>query len=291
MLIVSANLLCTQSAAVAGKMHRDVHGWRRSNLEKARQTTVADLFALTSAAAVVAAFLLLRPPAPVRNLLPAAGITVAFTLMAWTARGVNWNGALAGAAIAFVLAAREISMFLVLLVVFALTMGATRIGSARKKELHTAEPFDGRSSSQVMANLGMAAAVVAFAPPGWQWLALAALAEVAADTCSSEIGMAFPGKTVLITTWKPVPPGMDGGISLRGTGAALLAAGAVALAGKLLGLVWAHQAVVVLYAGFLGSLADSVLGAVLERRGWLNNEWVNLLSTAAAAGIAWGFMG
>jgi uncharacterized membrane protein len=69
----------------------------------------------------------------------------------------------------------------------------------------------------------------------------------------------------------------------------LLAAGVIALAGKLLGLVWPHQAMIVLYAGFLGSLADSVLGAALERRGWLNNEWVNLLSTAAAAGIAWGF--
>jgi uncharacterized membrane protein len=34
-------------------------------------------------------------------------------------------------------------------------------------------------------------------------------------------------------------------------------------------------------------LVDSVLGAVLERRGYLNNDLVNLLGTASAAGMAW----
>jgi uncharacterized membrane protein len=34
-------------------------------------------------------------------------------------------------------------------------------------------------------------------------------------------------------------------------------------------------------------IVDSFLGALLEQRGYLNNDLVNLLSTAAAAGIAW----
>jgi uncharacterized membrane protein len=33
---------------------------------------------------------------------------------------------------------------------------------------------------------------------------------------------------------------------------------------------------------------DSVLGATLERRGWINNDAVNFLSTASAAGFAFG---
>jgi uncharacterized membrane protein len=33
-------------------------------------------------------------------------------------------------------------------------------------------------------------------------------------------------------------------------------------------------------------LTDSILGAALERRGWLNNDLVNLLSTWVAAGLA-----
>src|SRR5262249_13494217 len=184
--------------------------------------------------------------------------------------------------------ARDIRLFLVLLLVFAMTLAATRVGIARKQQLRTAEAAAGRSASQVMANLGVAALLTALAPSAWPALGLAALAEVAADTSSSEIGMAFSGKTLLITTWKPVPPGMDGGISLRGTAAALAAAGLVALSGRLLGLVPTRQAVIVLCAGFFGTVADSVLGAVLERRGWLNNDLVNLFSTATAAGIAWG---
>ena len=35
-----------------------------------------------------------------------------------------------------------------------------------------------------------------------------------------------------------------------------------------------------------GLLFDSLLGATVERRGWLNNDAVNFLSTASAAGFA-----
>jgi len=248
----------------------------------------ANVIALAAAAALVAVFVLWRRPELELSLwMEAILITTAFALLAWYARGVDWKGALAGASVAFVLAARDLRMFLVLLLVFALTLAATRAGAGRKLELRTAEAVAGRSASQVMANLGVAAVVTVLAPNGWPLLALAALAEVAADTSSSEIGMAFPGKTVLITNWQLVPPGMDGGVSSRGTAAALLAAALVAIAGKLLGLVPLHHAAIVLYAGFLGSLADSLLGATLERRRWLTNDLVNLFSTVLAAAIAW----
>jgi uncharacterized membrane protein len=39
-----------------------------------------------------------------------------------------------------------------------------------------------------------------------------------------------------------------------------------------------------------GMFFDSLLGATLERRGWLNNDGVNFLSTASAAGFALGVM-
>jgi uncharacterized membrane protein len=35
-----------------------------------------------------------------------------------------------------------------------------------------------------------------------------------------------------------------------------------------------------------GLLFDSLLGATVERRGWLNNDAVNFLSTGSAAGFA-----
>jgi uncharacterized protein (TIGR00297 family) len=256
-------------------------------LRKARSLTIGDLVALALAVALLAVFVLFRrPELPQRRLLVALAITAGFAGLAWLAHGVNFGGALAGSAIAFILAGRDVRMFLLLLVVFALVLVVTRLGARRKQQLRTAESASGRSASQVMANLGMAGLAVALAPANWPILALAALAEAVADTSSSELGMAFPAKTVLITSGKPVAPGVDGGVSLVGTTAALISASVIALAGWTAGLVSPRAAAVIALAGFLGTLIDSLLGALLERRGWLNNDLVNFLSTASAAGMA-----
>lgn len=227
------------------------------------------------------------PAAQKRRMLLAVVITTAFAFGAWLARGVNTGGALAGSSIAFVLASSDLRMFWVLLLVFAVTLLATRAGKARKQELHTAEASKGRSASQVMANLGVAGLIVSLGPQNWPVLALAALAEAAADTSSSEIGMAFSGRTVLLTSWKPVAPGVDGGVSLKGTLAAIVAAAIIASAAVLMRLVSIPYAVAIGGAGILGSLVDSLFGALMERRGLLSNDLVNLLSTAAAAGLVW----
>jgi uncharacterized membrane protein len=42
--------------------------------------------------------------------------------------------------------------------------------------------------------------------------------------------------------------------------------------------------------GVFGLFFDSLLGATLERRGWLNNDAVNFLSTASAAVFALGVL-
>src|SRR5207302_2099097 len=95
-------------------------------------------------------------------------------------------------------------------------------------------------------------------------------------------------KTLMITSFKAVPPGTDGGISLFGTIAALLGTASVAVAAVATNLVPVSQIATIILAGFFGTVIDSLLGAILERRGWLNNDLVNLLSTAAAVGMAWG---
>jgi uncharacterized membrane protein len=43
------------------------------------------------------------------------------------------------------------------------------------------------------------------------------------------------------------------------------------------------DALLALAAGIAGTLIDSLLGAIPERKGWLNNDAVNTLSTLASA--------
>jgi uncharacterized protein (TIGR00297 family) len=251
----------------------------------------ADLIALTSAGALIGLFALFHGRELLHSgshLATSIAITLAFAIMGRLAHGVSTSGAIAGAAVAFLMAMRDLRMFWILLLVFAVTLAATRLRGSRKKQLRVAESENGRSASQVMANLGIASLVMATPAFGsWSILALAALAEAAADTASSEIGTAFRGKTVLITSGKAVTPGIDGGISLNGTLAALLAAIIVAACGRVLDLVTVSNATVVACAGTLGMLVDSVLGATLERRGYLNNDLVNLSGTSSAVLIAW----
>lgn len=246
----------------------------------------SDLVALASAFLLLVVFVWIHGRGPSFYLVLA--ITLAFAAVGRIARGVNTSGALAGAAIAFITASRELKAFWVLLIVFLLTLAATRLGRSRKQQLRVAESRAGRSAAQVAANLGVSALLLSIrSSDGLMLLALAALAEAAADTVSSETGSAFPGKTVLITTWQEVAPGTDGGISAGGTFAGAIAALIVAAASWALGLVTASQIMVVASAGTAGMLVDSALGAAFERRGYLNNDLVNLLGTATAAGAAW----
>lgn len=214
-------------------------------------------------------------------------VTAGFALAACWVRGVSTSGALAGAPVAFIMASRDLSLFWILLIVFFITFAATRAGKTRKRVLKVAEAESGRSASQIMANLGIAAvalAIPAFVPGSL--MALAALAELAADTTSSEIGSAFSAKTILITSGKSVSPGTDGGISLLGTVAGGIASLLTVTCAAILGLAPVPKAALAGCAGVGGMLVDSILGAALERRGYLNNDLVNLLSTATAATIA-----
>lgn len=205
-------------------------------------------------------------------------------------RGVTTSGAVAGALVCLaLLIGAGPSGFVALFVVFLLTWTATRLGYARKQGLGTAEPRSGRNGAQVFANLGVAAICALIYTTAWRDSRLlvamsAALAEAAADTVSSEIGQAVGGVPRLVTSWKPVPSGTDGAITLAGTAAGVAAAIAVTLT-CVVGLGW-HAGPICAAAGILGMIADSFLGATLERRGAMGNNTVNFSSTAIAALIA-----
>jgi len=222
----------------------------------------------------------------------AAAVTLGFAVLARAVRGVNRSGALAGGFACFLLfAGAGPAAFGALAALFLMTWVATRLGYRRKLALGLAERREGRNAWQVLANLAVAAlGSVVFSATGnggWLIAVLAALAEAATDTVASEIGQYRGPKARMITTWERVPPGTDGGITLPGSIAGLAASLLIAAVATVGGMLPLAQLWIPVAAGFAGMLIDSILGATLQRRGWINNEAVNFFATLAAAGLAY----
>jgi len=218
-------------------------------------------------------------------------LSVVFAWFGKKVRGVAADGAVAGAVVCFVLLlSAGMAGFAVLLCLFALTWASTKFGYVRKQRLGIAEKPSGRDAQQVLANLGVAAAcAVAFRLTGSGRFLVAmgaALAEAAADTVSSEIGQAIGGAPRLITNWSRVPAGTNGAVTLTGSVAGVLAATIVSLVCWITGIFGVRSALVCGTSGILGTIADSVLGATIERRPLLGNNGVNLISTVVASSIA-----
>lgn len=226
-----------------------------------------------------------------RRILPAVTVTAIFAMMALRMRSVTRGGAVAGSLISITIyVCTGAAGFAALGTVFLLTLIATRIGSARKQQLGMAQDRHGRRASQILANLIVATACSAMAVAwGRPWLLVcmvAALAEAAADTVASECGEASSNRVYLVTSFERVAVGTDGGISAVGTLAGTSAAAIVVWVCCSLRLIPGHGAVLAAGAAVIATFFDSLLGATLQRRGWLSNSAVNLVSTLAAAGIA-----
>lgn len=234
----------------------------------------------------------------------AAAISIGFTVLVFLLRAATLGAALTGgiftAALYLQTPGSRTSLWPLLALVL-LTFAATRYGRRRKEELGTAEGRRGRTASQVAANLGIAvlagvpfSAVHVFSPISFDrhtalLAMLAAMAEATADTLSSELGQVLGGEPRLVVTFRPVPTGTDGAISTAGTLAGCAGAGIIVAIGAAALSLSHADALLVFGAGIAGLFVDSLLGAGPERRGWLNNDAVNALSTLAAALLAtWG---
>lgn len=177
---------------------------------------------------------------------------------------------------------------------FGLGTAASGWRVADKRRLGLAEENRGRrTAGQVVANAGVAGLLGLLA---WQWPPAAPLARLmlagsfaaaTADTLASELGNVYGRRYYNILTLKPDTRGLNGVISLEGT-ALGLAGTAILAAAYCLGAGWGSAFGWLLVAGTAGNLADSVLGATVERRGLLGNNAVNFLNTLTGALVAGG---
>jgi uncharacterized protein (TIGR00297 family) len=241
-------------------------------------------------------FARLVEPELLRRAAIGLGINVAVAALAMKARSLDLGGAISAVVIGTAITAGTgLGGFFVMTAFFVLGSAATKMGYALKAARGIAQEKGGaRGWRNAWANGGVAAglALLAGTASSTEAAALltvayaAAVATAAADTCSSEVGKAYGRRTFLITTFRPVPPGTEGAVSLEGTLGGLVGGMIVGAVGAVCGLYGPAAAVLVGVAGLLGSLAESVIGVAAERKGWMGNDLLNALNTAIGAAIA-----
>lgn len=242
-------------------------------------------------------------------------MAVAVALLAWRAGALTRGGAVAAAAVgALVLAGTGWAGGAVLAAFFVSSTAVGRLAPARS---HLDVKGERRDPYQVLANGGPAAlgALLGVRHPGLGlWVVTASLAAAAADTWATSLGALSRTEPRLVLFGRTVAVGTSGGMT--GAGCAAAAAGALVVAG-VGAAAGAAPALIPIgtLVGFLGMLADSILGAAWQgryhcpvcdvasdwrvhrcgartaRQGglqWLDNDAVNLSAMALAAALGGG---
>ena len=115
----------------------------------------------------------------------------------------------------------------------------------------------------------------------------ASFAAKLADTFGSEIGKRFGKNTYLITSFRKVDRGTEGGISLEGTAASALGALFMSLIMFILNIISTkYQFLIVAISGFLATISESFIGAKFQDKYKLSNELVNSIQTSISSIIA-----
>jgi uncharacterized protein (TIGR00297 family) len=229
---------------------------------------------------------------PVYHYLPFLITLIAIIIISVKAQKLTLAGALTGGVIAvLIFAGAGYTGIFMLAAFFILGTAATTWKKKEKQRFKIGVDHTKRNSGQVLANGGMAAitGLLAWFMPAqtglFRMMMAASLASAMADTLSSELGMVYGRRFYNIVTFKKDEPGLDGVISAEGTLIGLMGSIVIALV-YALGFGWNISVLIILTAGTIGNLSDSVLGALLERKHYLNNDAVNFLNTLIAALMA-----
>ncbi|XP_031266092.1 protein VTE6, chloroplastic-like [Pistacia vera] len=191
------------------------------------------------------------------------------------------------------------SGFLLVATYFVIGTAATKVKMAQKEAQGVAEKRKGRRGPGSVIGSSAAGCVCAFLSIYgvggkafyrlWQVGFVSSFCTKLSDTVSSEIGKAYGKTTYLVTTFKVVPRGTEGAVSVEGTVAGLLASIILASVGCYMGQINAPEAVVCVIASQIANLGESIIGAAFqEKEGfrWLNNDAVNVINISMGSILA-----
>ncbi|HZG62103.1 MAG TPA: DUF92 domain-containing protein [Rubrobacteraceae bacterium] len=229
------------------------------------------------------------------DLVEAAIVTGGFAALAYVLGMVSRDGALGGFVVgAAIYACLGLQGFAILALFVVCGSALTRLGYRSKQGRGIAQSRGGRRGARnALANCGVAVACAFLATltssEVFAASFVASLGAAFADTAESEVGQLARRAPRVITTLRKAPPGTDGAVSVPGTLAGIAAAVLTAFLGLAVGLLAEPgAALVVASAAFLGTVADSLVGALAPRIG---NESTNLLCTFVAATLAFFLLG
>jgi len=249
--------------------------------------------ALPTALAVYQMSLVFPPPLLRVGEIPAGHLLAAFAVNAGAAavmgalRVVSRSGAVAGGIVGFlILLFGGWGAYGLLWAFFLAGTVATKLGYRRKAALGVAQADTGRrGASHVVANCLVPAALLMLGVRTVGFVA--AFGAALADTLGTEVGTLFGRRPVSPISFRAVPPGTPGAISIPGTAASLLGAAAIAFAGEAFRLIPMGLLFAAAVGGFLGAMAESVLAAMGRRFLFrLDHEFANAFNTFVGAMLA-----
>lgn len=223
-------------------------------------------------------------------------LSAALSIIAYRFRMLTFTGAIASFFVGYIVGVFGSIEWLILLVAFTFAgLIATKMDIGEKSDHGLQEGNFGERTHMNVLGVGIPACIFAFlygvlhAQTGSQYdLALtvafiSTLTVAAADTVASEIGIRDK-KVWLITTFERVRRGTNGGVSVLGTSASIVAAAFTGIVGWLLIFKGIDIYVLIpIFMGIFGNVLDSVLGATLESRGKISKYTNNCVSAMAGA--------
>lgn len=161
-----------------------------------------------------------------------------------------------------------LNAFVILAITFMLVVAADKLAGKRADPRSIRKKSGARDTTRVLCNVGIPAlALSLFGITGerkFLFVYAAVMAESLSDSLASKLGPLSGGKTVDICTFREISPGLSGGVSAGGSGAAFIGAlviGAISMAFE--GAV-IESGLSVALLGFFGCIVDSLIGSLAQ---------------------------